>query len=163
MIKYTLSCEAGCRFEAWFQNSAACDSQLASGHVACPTCGRRKIVKSLMAPNISTTQAAEPSPAPAPADTPEPTAPAEPPAPTSEPSPEVVRRALEERLWALRSHIESSADNVGDSFAAEARRIHEGESEERPIYGDATSAEIEDLVEDGVPIAQVPWINRRDD
>src|SRR5690606_19401514 len=54
-------------------------------------------------------------------------------------------------LRELREHVESSADNVGDKFADEARKIHYGEVEERAIYGDATLEEAEDLAEEGVP------------
>ena len=45
---------------------------------------------------------------------------------------------------------------VGDRFAEEARDIHNGEAEERGIYGQATPAEVKALVEDGVPVAPLP-------
>lgn len=158
MIKYTLKCSSGCQFEVWFANSASCDEQLQAGHVTCPNCGDANITKALMAPNISS---AVEKPAP----------PSSPPAPVSEPnrpaatppSPEAARRIVEERLYALRAYVEANADNVGDSFADEARRIHEGDADPRAIYGDATPDEVEELIEDGVPLAQLPWINRRDD
>ena len=162
MIKYTLSCASGCHFEAWFQNSRACDEQLAAGQVSCPICGGGDLSKALMAPNIS---AAAPQEAP-PEDGPRANAPSEaaPPGPAAHAAPAAAhKRAVEEALWALRAHIERTADNVGSKFAAEARRMHEGEVEERPIYGDATPDEVQDLLEDGVPVATAPWINRRDD
>ncbi len=56
----------------------------------------------------------------------------------------------------VRAHVEESFDNVGDAFASEARAIHEGRSEERGIYGQATPAEVKALVEDGVPVAPLP-------
>lgn len=160
MIKYALNCAGGCRFEAWFQNSAACDAQIADGRVSCPICGRSEVSKALMAPNIGAVRDAEPSQEAQkePVDAPPP--PAEAPAP---PSPEARRRMVEERLRALRSLIEATAENVGDGFAAEARRIQEGEAEARAIYGDATQEQIEDLIEDDIPVARLPWINRRDD
>jgi hypothetical protein len=52
--------------------------------------------------------------------------------------------------------VETNFDYVGDRFAAEARAIHEGASEERGIYGEATPAEVKALVADGVPVAPLP-------
>jgi len=56
----------------------------------------------------------------------------------------------------VRRHVEDTFDYVGDTFAREARAIHEGKSEERGIYGEATPAEVKSLVEDGVPVAPLP-------
>ena len=162
MIKYTLSCASGCRFEAWFPNSEACNAQLSDKQISCPLCGSQELSKALMAPSISTAKQELPV-----QDAPE----ASEPQTSSEPavasglppSVENHRRAMEERLRALRAHIESTADNVGDAFASEARKIHDGESEERAIYGNATPDEVEELTEDGIPVAPIPWINRRDD
>lgn len=78
-------------------------------------------------------------------------------------SPDARRRLLEEKLRALRAHVEATSDYVGPRFADEARKIHDGEVEERSIYGEATREEAEALIEDGVPCAPIPWIDRRDD
>jgi hypothetical protein len=61
-----------------------------------------------------------------------------------------------EAMGAIRRHVEENFDDVGDTFAKEARAIHEGRSEDRGIYGQATSKEVRDLVEDGVPVAPLP-------
>jgi hypothetical protein len=61
-----------------------------------------------------------------------------------------------EAMGRVRAHVESNFDYVGDSFASEARAIHEGRSEERPIYGEASPGEVKALVADGVPIAPLP-------
>ena len=58
--------------------------------------------------------------------------------------------------------MEAHAENVGRSFASEARRIHEGEAESRPIYGEASGREVRDLAEDGIDVTPLPWTNRRD-
>ena len=57
---------------------------------------------------------------------------------------------------AMRQHVEENFDYVGDAFAREARAIHEGKSEERGIYGEASGAEVKKLVDDGVPVAPLP-------
>src|SRR5205814_1221283 len=71
-----------------------------------------------------------------------------------EPAP--AQAMMMEAMGRLRRHVEDTFDDVGDSFASEARAIHEGRSEDRGIYGQATSREVRDLVEDGVPIAPMP-------
>lgn len=69
------------------------------------------------------------------------------------PPPEVAQK-----LAALRAHVEANADYVGPRFADEARRMHLGDAPERAIYGDAKPQEVRDLLEDGVPIAPLPFI-----
>ena len=61
-----------------------------------------------------------------------------------------------EALGQVRRHVEENFDYVGDSFAAEARAIHEGKSEDRGIYGEASPKEIRELAADGVPVAPLP-------
>ena len=61
-----------------------------------------------------------------------------------------------ETVRKVRRHVEENFDYVGDTFAREARAIHEGKSEERSIYGEATPTEVKKLVEDGVPVAPLP-------
>ena len=68
-------------------------------------------------------------------------------------------RALLQRM---RAEVERNCDYVGPDFAAEARRIHNGESEARGIYGEATDAEAEALDADGVQVARIPWVPRAD-
>jgi hypothetical protein len=146
MIRYDLKCDKGHAFDAWFRDSAAYDALRAAGQVACALCGSASVEKALMAPAVRPARgAAEASP------------PGEPmlSAPPQGP--------VAEALAALRAKLESEADYVGPGFAAEARRIHAGESEARAIWGEATGAEAKALVEDGVPVAPLPFLPRRDD
>jgi hypothetical protein len=66
-----------------------------------------------------------------------------------------------EAMASVRRHVEDNFDDVGDSFAKEARAIHEGRAEDRGIYGEATPKEVRDLVEDGVPVAPLPPAPRK--
>ena len=63
---------------------------------------------------------------------------------------------LAEAMSQVRQHVEDNFDYVGDAFAKEARAIHEGKSEDRGIYGEATPQEVKKLAEDGVPVAPLP-------
>jgi hypothetical protein len=66
------------------------------------------------------------------------------------------RAMMMEAMSRVRAHVESHFDYVGDRFADEARSIHQGKSEERGIYGEASAAEVKSLVADGVPVAPLP-------
>lgn len=183
MIKYALKCASGHRFEAWFRSSAVCDEQIAAGAVACPVCGDARVAKALMAPQVATGRArdesASPPPAPAdrgpprpggarepdpdPAARPAPDRPAPEPSMTAAPTAAALRAAVEHRLRALRAHVEANAEHVGEGFIERARRMHEGEEETRPIYGEADLEEARALAEDGAQIAPLPWIDRKRD
>ena len=134
MIRYALSCDHGHGFEAWFGSSADYDDQAARGLVECPFCASRAIAKQIMAPAVAGTKGSSPSALP----------------------PEGVRRMMREAMGEVRRHVESTFDYVGDSFAREARAIHDGKSEERGIYGEATPKEVRALKEDGVKVAALP-------
>lgn len=132
MIRYALACEAGHEFEGWFGASADYDDQQAKGLVECPVCASRSVRKQIMAPAVAGTKNR-----------------------SLGESPE-TRALLAEAMTQVRKHVEDNFDYVGDSFAKEARAIHEGKSEERGIYGEATPAEVKKLAEDGVPVAPLP-------
>ena len=68
-----------------------------------------------------------------------------------------VSSTLREALYEMKRYVEANAENVGDKFADEARKIHSGEAEERNIYGDTTADEAEALEEEGVPFGRIPW------
>jgi len=67
-----------------------------------------------------------------------------------------MREMMMTAMGEVRRHVEDNFDYVGDAFAKEARAIHEGKSEERGIYGEASPTEVKALVEDGVKVAALP-------
>jgi len=64
---------------------------------------------------------------------------------------------IEKKIAALRRKVESEATYVGGRFAEEARAIH-GTQGDKAIYGEANAAEVKSLLEDGVPIAPLPFL-----
>ena len=133
MIRYALACEHGHEFEGWFGSSGDYDDQLARGLLECPVCATRAVRKQIMAPAVSGTKK------------------------RGEPITDAPARAMMmEAMGRVRAHVEQNFDYMGDRFADEARAIHEGRSEERGIYGEATPKEVRALVEDGVPVAPLP-------
>lgn len=131
MIVYNLRCKNSHEFEGWFKDSFAFDTQALSGKLVCPICNSKKVEKSIMAPAVSGTKKSTVT------------------------SPEEVRK-MRQFMTGLRKHVLENAENVGPRFAEEARKIHYGEVEERPIYGDATFTEAIELVEEGVDVAPLP-------
>ncbi|MEM1316452.1 MAG: DUF1178 family protein [Pseudomonadota bacterium] len=162
MIRYALKCSAGHVTESWFQSAEAYDKLARAGQLACAVCGDPKVEKALMAPSVPAKRRAEPEAPPADARADSPPAEAPPPA---DPAPmlSAPSHPMEAALRAFRAKVEANAENVGRSFAKVARDIHHGDEEARPIYGEATRDEARDLLEDGVPVAPLPWTSRRDD
>jgi hypothetical protein len=145
MIHYQLQCGSGHAFDGWFRDSAAFEAQAAQGLISCPECAATDVTRALMAPSVAR-GAAPPAPPPARK------------AVAGAPMPDQLRVLLQR----LRAEVERNCDYVGPHFAEEARRIHNGESERRGIYGEATDAEAEELDAEGVRIARIPWVPRAD-
>jgi hypothetical protein len=153
MIHYNLRCEKGHAFESWFQSSAAYETQEKRKLVNCPVCGSAKVERAIMAPQIVSKkgrQSAEAAPAPATTST-EVTAPA-----AATPLLMAQERELRAKLKELREHIVKNADNVGERFPNEARKMHYGDIEHRPIYGEASPEEARALIDEGVEVTPLP-------
>lgn len=141
MIRYSLICAEGHRFDSWFASADAYETLSASGMVACAVCGTAKVEKAMMAPNVK--QGGE-------------TAGPETSGPLSAPA-----SPAEQALAELRRRIEAESDYVGPNFAREARAIHEGDAPRRSIYGEANLQEARSLIEDGVPVSPLPFSPRQ--
>jgi hypothetical protein len=141
MIKYSLICADGHRFDSWFASADAFETLKGSGMVGCAVCGSTQVEKAMMAPTVKSSASRV---------TPEPERPLSAPA-----SP------AEQALAELRKRIEAESDYVGREFAREARAIHDGDAPKRWIHGEADAGEARRLVEDGIPVAPLPFPPRR--
>lgn len=135
MIQYSLKCPDGHQFDSWFQSASAFDTLQSAGHLACAVCGSNTIEKALMAPRVTTEQAAEPVEKP-----------------LSQP-----QSPAEQALAEMRKHVEANSDYVGDRFATEARAMHLGDAPERAIWGEARGEEAKALIDDGIPVLPLPF------
>ena len=147
MIRYTLSCDNQHTFDSWFADSAAYDKQAKRKLVACPACGSTKVEKAIMAPRLATSkQRMMPEEKPA--------------APKTENAPVAMlsphERELRSKLKELRDHLTRNADNVGQKFPEEARKMHYGEIEHRSIYGEASPQDARELAEEGIEFHPLP-------
>lgn len=137
MIRYALRCDKGHAFDGWFRSADGFDALRDAGQVACSICGSPRIDKAPMAPAVPSHSQETERPLAAPG------------------SP------AEQALAELRRQIEANSDYVGDSFATQARAMHQGELPHRAIHGEARLDEAKKLIEDGVPVAPLPFRPRR--
>ena len=134
MILFELRCPDQHHFEAWFKDGATYDALAAAGGIACPVCGHSQIEKALMAPRLAKARGSA-------LDVPE------------------VAGEIRKALVALKKNVQDNCENVGERFPEEARKIHYGDSDSRPIYGEATPQEAQDLEEEGVAVQRIPWVS----
>jgi hypothetical protein len=159
MIRYALICDKAHAFESWFASSESYEDLRRRELLSCPVCGSSKVAKQLMRPALGRSDKGKPIAAPEPAP-----APAVP-APHSVGEAEAGQsmavltdrdREMRALLRAFRDHVAATAENVGSRFAEEARKIHLGETEQRSIYGAATSEEARALAEEGIEFHPLP-------
>ncbi|MCR6632962.1 MAG: DUF1178 family protein [Magnetospirillum sp.] len=133
MILFELRCANDHHFEGWFRDNAGFDAQSAAGEIACPLCGDTQVGKAIMAPrlNKATGQSLD-----------------------AQGAAQEMRRLLGD----LRQKIEQHCEYVGGSFADEARKIHYGDVEARPIYGEASNEQAAELEEEGIAVGRIPWL-----
>ncbi|MEM1036427.1 MAG: DUF1178 family protein [Pseudomonadota bacterium] len=130
MIKYALIChDCDAEFDGWFASSSAFDEQKERGQLSCAACDGTNVAKAIMAPAVSGTKKSAP------------------------PDPQKVFGKL---AAAARQHVSENFDYVGDGFATEARAMHYGETEHKPIWGETTADERAELKEEGVPAEPLP-------
>lgn len=139
MIRFSLRCHRDHEFEAWFRSSADYDKGTGT---ACPICGSQKVEKVLMAPALGSSVGADKVDK---ADKLKVAA-----------APDPRLKAVREALSEIRRKVTENADNVGDRFAEEARKMHYDEVEPRAIYGEATNEEAKELIEEGVEFHPLP-------
>ena len=136
MIKFDLICENQHIFEASFDDSNSFEKQKSKKQIECPFCNSTKISKSVMAPNISGKS-------------------------TSSAKINREKKKLfsnyNKQLNKIKSEIEKNFTYVGKKFPEEARKIHYGEAKDKPIYGEATEKESQELVDEGIALVRLPF------
>ncbi|MGR3564919.1 MAG: DUF1178 family protein [Heliomarina sp.] len=139
MIQYALKCSNGHTFDSWFQSASAFDRLAGAGMVECSVCGGSDVEKAMMTPRVGAAREGQ----------------------KAAPSLAKERSPAEQALAELRKNIEKNASYVGDKFVSEARAMHAGEAPERAIYGEARLDEAKKLVDEGVPVAPLPFLPTR--
>ena len=132
MIKYDLICDNEHIFESWFRNSDDCEKLLSKKIVECPTCGSKKISKSIMAPSVK----------------------------RSRPSSDYQKAQQAEKE--VLDWVEKNCENVGENFPTEVRAMHYGDKEERPIQGIASYEETNKLREEGIDVINIGEVKTKE-
>ena len=136
MIRYSLKCEQDHSFESWFQSGEGFEDLNRAGHVVCPECGSRQVSKALMSPQVPKRDKDKPD--------------------LKKPDTEMAQEIAK-----LRKHVEENSTYVGGNFAKVARDMHEGSESGKSIWGEAKAEEAKALIEDGIPVAPLPFMPKR--
>lgn len=140
MIIFDLQCVNDHCFEGWFKNTSEFESQLKLAMIHCPVCGSEQVAK---LPSASHLNLGKPASEIA----------------KTTPQHEAALASGQDRqvlLRRLHEHVKQHFEDVGSEFAAEAKRMHYGEIEERNIRGNASKDEIEELHDEGIMAFPLP-------
>ena len=135
MIKYTLICKCKKTFESWFSSSVEFDLLVKKKIIKCIYCESSSVKKTVMAPNLSSK------------------------------SNKILKKTkleknIKKQLLDFRKYIEKNCKNVGDNFTREARNIHYDKKTLKGIYGKATQEETAELLDEGIEVTTIPWIDK---
>jgi len=156
MIKYNLKCKSRfClnekEFDGWFQSIEAYEKQKLQRLINCPICGSDEVVKSLTTPNLKINK--------------------------NKVSVDIDKNQKNSKnkkskflanetsenistlLRTLKKDIEKNSTYVGNQFVSQVRSMKEGKIKEKPIHGQGTNKEIQELRDEGIEVVNIPWIS----
>ena len=155
MIKYKLKCISNLcsnenEFDGWFQSIEAYENQKLHRLINCPVCGSDKIVKSLTAPSLKIKKNK-----------------------TLDNKDKKQKNSknngnfssnensdyITTLLRTLKKEVQKNSTYVGNEFVSQVRSMKEGKIREKPIHGQGTTKEIQELKDDGIDIVNIPWIS----
>lgn len=164
MKVYNLACPSQHRFEGWFASEADCIAQQESDLLACPFCDSKEIVRMPSAPHIGKAGGQHPI-----AESTEPAASHSANTFGSDQAGAGVMSLANKDHTHLEAQVQAAflkgmrellvlSEDVGGSFAEEARKIHYNESPERSIRGQTTLDEAEALRDEGIEVMALPML-----
>ena len=138
MIKYNLKCHNSHEFESWFSDSNEFDNLNKKKLLDCIYCSSKKIDKSIMSPMVSVTRKEK------------------------DKINNLNENLLNEKnkLFQIRKYIENNFEYVGKNFSKKVREIYYDKKNKKTIYGTTTSEERKELIEEGIELLEVPWIDK---
>ena len=137
MIKYNLKCKNKHEFESWFSNSKEFEKLRSKKMIECIYCKSKEIEKSIMSPLVLNKEEKT----------------------KKEKSLEDFKKVKKE-LVKIRKFVEKNFENVGKNFSREVRNVYYDNRKNKNIYGQATAEETEELKEEGIDIASIPWVDK---
>ena len=155
MIKYQLKCKSSfCsnekEFDGWFKSIEAYENQKLQGLINCPICGSDNVVKSLTTPSLKINKNK-----------------------TSDNKNKQHKNLknnvnfsanenpdnISTLLRTLKKEVQKNSTFVGYEFVSQVRSMKEGKIKEKPIHGQATNKEIQELSDEGIDVVNIPWIS----
>lgn len=135
MIVLNILCDSGHRFEGWFASADAFRNQCERQLVNCPHCQTSGVRLLPSAPHVRRSAVV--------------------PAKTKLESPPIPADVAG-KLYQVLAQAAKQAENVGERFPEEARRIHYDESPPRNIRGRASAEETLALLDEGILVLPAP-------
>ena len=134
MIRYNLICKCGKTFESWFASSSEFDSLNKKKIIKCIYCDSSSVKKTVMAPRLTrkSNQILKKN---------------------------KLQKDIKKQLTYFKKYIEKNCEDVGERFPQEARNIHYDKKTSKGIYGKATPEETSELIEEGIDIYTLPWLD----
>jgi len=137
MIKYNLKCNNKHEFESWFSNSNEFEKLKSKNLIECIYCKSKQVDKSIMSPIVLNKDEKI----------------------KKDKSLENFKKVKKE-LFKIRKFVEKNFENVGKDFPQEVRNVYYNKRENKNIYGHTTQEEAEELKEEGIEIASIPWVDK---
>ena len=131
MIVFNLICgDCEYPFEGWFDNTIAFKNQKKRKLIICPNCESTKIKKALVAPNVG-----------------------------KKSNSKILqnKKTLTNNIKKIKKIVEENFEYVGEKFTDEAKKIKYGETDDRPIYGEATIQQTKELIDEEISITPLPF------
>ena len=143
MIVLNISCANGHQFEGWFASREIFGEQVALGLIECLECGSTRITALPSGPHVKrraleTTGAFSAEALP------------------TGPSEKLIYTESGRKIFMALAALARSAENVGERFTEEARRIHYEEIPARNIRGIASRDEARELLDEGIFVLPAP-------
>ena len=138
MIKYNLICKNKHEFESWFSDSEEFEKLLQKKLLECIFCNSKEVKKTIMSPkvlNSKNTFEAE-----------------------NINNKELAK--VKNDLSKLRKFVEKNFEYVGNNLAKKVREAYYDKKNKKNIYGTTTSKERDELLEEGIEITSIPWVEK---
>ena len=135
MIVFNLKCKlCELTFEGWFDSTKEYIRQKKQSLINCPSCNSHLVEKTLMSPNVGK---------------------------KSNRADSKVKKSIATNISKYKKIIEKNFDYVGDKFTEEAKKIKYGETEDRPIYGEATVEQTKELIDEEINVVPLPFSSKK--
>ena len=138
MIKYILKCNKKHEFESWFSNSSEFENLKKKNLLECIYCKSQKIDKSIMSPRVLNSKRND----------------------KLDLANKKELFKVKKELIKIREFVEKNFEFVGNKFAQEVKEIYYDKKIKKNIYGTATQKEKEDLLDEGIDLVTIPWVNK---